>query len=275
MLAVQWYPGHMTRARRKLSEQLKTIDVIIELRDARIPLASGNPDLNELTKDKARVLLLNKEDLAGSEETEKWLSYFKEEGYRVLSIKGTDRKWVKKFNNLMDEVREEVFAKRRSKGLLNRPLRCMVIGISNVGKSSIINTMAGKKAAATGDRPGVTKGNQWISLRNGIELLDTPGILWPKFEGEYTGFYLAVTGAVSDLVYDIVEAALLLVPYLSPYREEDPMEVLTAFGRKRGFLQKGGEVDLEKSAFLFIKEYRLGKFGRVTLEAFHEEDIES
>lgn len=271
MLKVQWYPGHMTKAKRKLIEQIKTIDVIIELRDARIPLASGNPDINKLASGKGHIILLNKADLADSKINKKFLNYFQNDlKIPAATIRGTDTKSVKKTLALLEEQSEIIFEKRRNKGLFNRSLRCMVLGISNVGKSTYINSLAGKKVAQTGDRPGVTKGNQWIKLTSKIELLDTPGILWPKFEGEDTGFYLAITGAVSDLVFDNIEAAEMLVSRIPAFKDQNPRDTIANFGIQRGLLLKGGVVDLEKAAFLFIKDYRSGRFGHFTLEPFKE-----
>ena len=268
MFKVQWYPGHMTRAKRKIEEVIKSIDIVIELRDARIPFSSGNPDINKLAKGKEHIIILNKRDLADEIKTKEWLSYFQSKGIESIATKGTDKKDSKKILKLIESVGSKVFAKRRKKGFLDRPIRCLIIGISNVGKSSLINSLAIKKVAATGNKPGVTKGNQWVTIGNKIELLDTPGILWPKFEGSI-GNNLALTGAISDSVFDLEEAAVYLIELLNKkgYTSIDkPFEELISYGRNRGILGKGGIIDEEKTALLYLKDYRSGKLGTFSLE---------
>lgn len=270
MFKVQWYPGHMTRAKRKIEEVIRTIDIVIELRDARIPWSSGNPDIRKLAAGKEHVVLLTKKDLADSRITDAWLDWFNNQKIRAIGIKGIDKQETKKVIRLLEELRESVFAKRRKKGLLDRPVRCMVLGISNVGKSSLINSLAPKKVAVTGNKPGVTKGNQWVAISSRLELLDTPGILWPKFDDDRIGANLALTGAISDNVYDVQEAAWYLIGLLEAkgYAEggAPPEEILLDYGRKRGILAKGGDVDLEKAALLYLKDYRAGKLGAISLE---------
>ncbi|MDD2370778.1 MAG: ribosome biogenesis GTPase YlqF [Firmicutes bacterium] len=269
MFKVQWYPGHMTKAKRKIENIIKTIDIIIELRDARIPLSSGNPDISKMALGKGHLIILTKPDLADKTITEEWIELFKEKELNMITIKGTDTQDVKKIIKHLEIIADKVFEKRRKKGLLDRPVRCMVLGVSNVGKSSLINSLALKRVAVTGNKPGVTKGNQWVTISKKIELLDTPGILWPKFDG-LVGVNLALTGAISDNVYDIVEAACYLIQELKnkKYLEtiNEPYDELKSFGEKRGILLKGGMVDLEKSAILFLKDYRSGKIGKITLE---------
>ena len=274
MLKVQWYPGHMTKAKRKLEEQIKTIDVVIELCDARIPKSSDNPEIKKIIENKGHIIVLNKMDLSNNEATAKWLNYFKKKNIKALAIKGTDKKGVKKILPILDNMANTIFSKRQNRGLLNRPLRCMVVGVSNVGKSSFINSLASKKMARTGNKPGVTKGNQWITVTDKVQLLDTPGILWPKFEHN-SGFYLSVTGAISDLVYDTVKATLLLIDMLGERRllkgkydfyNGNSHTFLETFSKKRGLLNTGGIVDIDKGAILFMKDYREGKIGHFPLE---------
>lgn len=269
MFQVQWYPGHMTRARRKIEKILGTIDIIIELRDARIPWSSGNPDIRGLLKGREHLVILTKADLADPVRTEAWISLFQEQGMKSMAIRGTSSQDGPKVIRKLEECAAGIFAKRRKKGLLDRPIRCMVLGISNVGKSTLINTLAKRKAAVTGNRPGVTKGNQWVAVSKGIELLDTPGLLWPKFTGN-VGPHLALTGAVSHEVFDWEEGAHDLISllcqkgYLKP--EEAPESVLEAYGRTRGLLLKGGLLDREKAALLYIRDFQSGKLGRISLE---------
>ena len=269
MFKVQWYPGHMTRAKRKIEDVIKTIDIVIELRDARIPWSSGNPDIRKLAAGKEHVIVLTKKDLADSRVTEKWLDYFSSLKTKAISIKGTDKQDTKKVIRTLEELRESVFQKRRKKGLLDRPVRCMVLGISNVGKSSLINSLASKKVAVTGNKPGVTKGNQWVAISSRLELLDTPGILWPKFD-DRIGANLALTGAISDNVYDVQEAAWYLIGVLEQkgYACDagGPEKILGDYGAKRGILAKGGQVDPEKAALLYLKDFRAGKLGLISLE---------
>lgn len=274
MLKVQWYPGHMTKAKRKLETQIKTIDVVIELRDARIPTSSDNPEIKKLIENKGHIIVLNKMDLSSKEATSQWLNYFEKKNINAIAIKGTDKKAVKKILPVLDKMANTIFTKRQNRGLLNRPLRCMVVGVSNVGKSSFINSLASKKMARTGNKPGVTKGNQWITVTEKVQLLDTPGILWPRFDGN-AGFYLAVTGAVSDLVYDVVEASLELIEFLGnknllkgkyDFYTGDSHAFLETFSQRRGLLNSGGIIDIDKGAILFIKDYRDGKIGSFPLE---------
>ncbi|KAF0091354.1 MAG: ribosome bioproteinis GTP-binding protein YlqF [Fusobacteria bacterium] len=269
MFKVQWYPGHMTRAKRKIENIIKTIDIIIELRDARIPMSSGNPDISKMALGKGHLIILTKPDLADKNITEQWIELYKEKDINMITIKGIDTQDVKKIIKQLENIADKVFEKRRKKGLLDRPVRCMVLGVSNVGKSSLINSLALKKVAVTGNKPGVTKGNQWVRISKKLELLDTPGILWPKFDG-LIGVNLALTGAISDNVYDIKEAAVYLIKELKEKKyistSLEPLEELMLFGEKRGILLKGGNVDLEKSALLYLKDFRSGKLGHISLE---------
>lgn len=274
MLKVQWYPGHMTKAKRKLEKQIKIIDILIELRDSRIPRSSDNPDIKKIIGNKGYIIVLNKIDLSSNKVIIKWLDYFEKKNIKALAIKGTDKKEAKKILPILNNMSDTIFYNRQNKGLLNRPLRCMVVGVSNVGKSSFINSLASKKMARTANKPGITKGTQWIKVADNIQFLDTPGILWPKLEHN-AGFFLAITGAVPDLVYNKIEAALLLIDILGERRllkgkydfyNGNSNTFLEIFSKKRGLLNTGGIIDIEKGAILFIKDYREGKIGHFSLE---------
>lgn len=269
MFQVQWYPGHMTRARRKIEEVLGTIDIIIELRDARIPWSSGNPDIRGMLKGREHLVILTKADLADPARTDAWIAAFQKQGMKSMAIRSTSSQDGPRVIRKLDECAAGIFAKRRRRGLLDRPIRCMVLGISNVGKSTLINTLAKRKAAVTGNRPGVTKGNQWVSVSKGIELLDTPGLLWPKFSGN-VGPHLALTGAVSHEVFDWEDGAYGLISLLSQkgYLKDgaSPDAILEEYGKARGLLLKGGILDREKAALLYLRDFQSGKLGRISLE---------
>lgn len=284
-MEVQWFPGHMAKTKRMIAEQLKMVDVVIELVDARLPLSSRNPLLDELVaKRKPRIMILNKEDLADRRRTDYYLNYFnQQQDCRAIAFNATvgKKQLIGKLKEALLSVTAEKRAKMAQKGVKRQTIRCMVIGIPNVGKSTLINILAGKKSAKTGDKPGVTRGTQWIRLDNDIELLDTPGILWPKFDDPIVGFKLAISGAVSDEVFDLEEAAWQLLNFL---RENYPQElqkryqlgeedwsketlnIMEKIGANRGFLLKGAAVDLGKTARMLITEFRSGKIGRISLE---------
>ena len=211
---VQWYPGHMTKAKRMMQEDIKLIDLIIELVDARVPLSSRNPDIDELGKNKARLILLNKSDLADERQNAAWEEYFRDKGFFVVKVNSRSGAGVKAVHGAIQEACKEKIERDRRRGIKNRPVRCMVVGIPNVGKSTFINTFAGKACAKTGNKPGVTKGKQWIRLKKGVELLDTPGILWPKFEDQNVGIRLALIGSIKDEILNIDELSLVLIEYL-------------------------------------------------------------
>ncbi len=214
---INWYPGHMTGAKRKMQEELKLVDCIIEILDARVPLSSRNPDITPLCNGKGRVLLLNKIDLADPVETKKWLNYFKGEGYQVVTLDSRNRKEALKVNAAVREACKEKIERDKRKGIMNRPVKAMVCGIPNVGKSTFINSFVGRASAKTGNKPGVTKGNQWIRISNDLNLLDTPGILWPKFEDQTVGYKLAFIGSINDNILDINDIAFELIKYLQKY----------------------------------------------------------
>ncbi|AFC31901.1 RbgA [Paenibacillus mucilaginosus 3016] len=284
-MTIQWFPGHMTRARRQIQDKLKLIDLAIELLDARIPLSSRNPMIDEILLNKPRLVLLNKSDLADPERTKEWVAYFAEQGLNAVPIDSVGGNPVKEIMNRSKDLLEEKIAAQVRKGINPRAIRALIVGIPNVGKSTLINRMAGRKIAATGDKPGVTKGQQWIKVGTEMELLDTPGILWPKFEDQTVGFRLAATGAIKEEILHPEEIALFAMRYLTQHYgdalkerfgldklPEDPQDtdaivkVMEAVGRKRGALVSGGRVDLEKASLAILRELRAGKLGRITLE---------
>lgn len=274
----QWYPGHMTKAKRQMQEDIKLIDLVIELVDARIPLSSRNPDIDELGKQKARLILMNKADLASNEQTGKWSEYFREKGFYVVKLDARSKAGMKAINDVIMEACKEKIERDRRRGIKNRPVRAMVVGIPNVGKSTFINTYAGKACARTGNKPGVTKGKQWIRLNKNVELLDTPGILWPKFEDQTVGLRLALIGSIKDEILNIDELSLELIriiqeryPGILAARYEleegkEPVEILEQIARNRNCVQKGNELDYSKAASLVIDEFRSGRLGKITLE---------
>ena len=274
----QWYPGHMTKARRMMQENIKLIDLVIELVDARIPVSSRNPDIDELGKGKSRIILLNKSDLADPVWNKKWVEYFSEKGIGVLEINSKTGMGIKSIQGLVQEVCKEKIERDRKRGIVNRPVRAMVVGIPNVGKSTFINSFAGKACAKTGNKPGVTKGKQWIRLNKGLELLDTPGILWPKFEDQQVGMRLAFIGSMNDeilipdeLACDLIRALQELYPKSLQERYDadpagEPVEILEAVAESRKCYTKGEQKDLVKAAGILVDDFRSGKLGRMTLE---------
>lgn len=274
----QWYPGHMTKAKRMMQEDIKLIDVVIELVDARIPKSSRNPDIEELAKNKKRVLLLNKCDLADDVCTKSWKNYYEDRGYYTALVNARAGQGVRAVNDVVMKACKEKIERDRKRGILNRPVRAMIVGIPNVGKSTFINSFAKKACTKTGDRPGVTKGKQWIKLNKNIELLDTPGILWPKFEDQQIGLNLAFIGSIKDEILQVTELCVKLIDvlkemypkYLAAYLDydisDDSYELLKQYAIKRGCKLKGDEPDIEKAAILFLDDYRGGKIGRITLE---------
>ena len=274
----QWYPGHMTKARRMMQENIKLVDLIIELVDARIPLSSRNPDIDELGRNKARLILLNKADLAEDRKNDEWLEYFKSRGYSAVKVNSRKGGGIKSIQSVIQEACREKTERDRRRGILNRPVRAMVAGIPNVGKSTFINALAGKACAKTGNKPGVTKGKQWIRLNKNVELLDTPGILWPKFEDQEVGLKLAFIGSIKDEVLQTEELAAELAGFLSreypgvmeeKYAVEasgDKYECLRRIAESRHCLVRGSELDTEKAAAILLDDFRNGRLGRITLE---------
>ena len=274
----QWYPGHMTKAKRQMQEDIKLIDLVIELVDARVPLSSRNPDIDDLGKNKARLILLNKSDLADDAQNEKWIEYFKAKGYHALKINSKNKSGIKEINNVVNEACKEKIERDRKRGIKNRPVRAMVVGIPNVGKSTFINAYAGRNCAKTGNKPGVTKGKQWIKLSKTLELLDTPGILWPKFEDQAIGLKLALIGSINDNILDVSDMAYEFVKILNNSYEnaipnrfgveknDDPLKMLEGIAVVRGCKLKGNVLDLEKASSILLEEFRSGKLGKITLD---------
>lgn len=274
----QWYPGHMTKAKRQMQEDIKLIDLVIELVDARVPLASRNPDIDELGKNKYRLILMNKADLADKEKTKQWSSYFKKMGFFVVSLDARTKNSMKSITDIVMEACKEKIERDRKRGIKNRPVRAMVVGIPNVGKSTFINSYAGKACAKTGNKPGVTKGKQWIRLSKSVELLDTPGILWPKFEDQSVGLKLALIGSIKDEILNVDELAVELIKFLiSSYpgllserydvnESGDITDIIIEIAKNRKCVSKGAEVDYSKTAALVIDDFRSGKLGKITLE---------
>lgn len=268
----------MTKAKRAMQEDIKLVDLVIELVDARVPLSSRNPDIDELGKNKFRLILLNKSDLADEAATAQWSHYFQEKGFLVVKIDARSKNGMKQIQTAIQEACKEKIERDRKRGILNRPVRAMVVGIPNVGKSTFINTFAGKACAKTGNKPGVTKGNQWIRLNKQVELLDTPGILWPKFEDQNVGIRLALIGSIKDDILNIDELAICLISYLKEHyegilqerygvnEEETCAQILEGIAQKRACLGKGGKPDGTKAAVLLVNEFRSGQLGRITLE---------
>lgn len=274
----QWYPGHMTKAKRMMQENIKLIDLIIELVDARIPMSSRNPDIDELGKGKARIILLNKSDLADAGLNQEWESFFKEKGYFVQQLNAKTGAGIKNIQALVQESCKEKIERDRKRGIINRPVRAMVVGIPNVGKSTFINSFAGKACAKTGNKPGVTKGKQWIRLNRNLELLDTPGILWPKFEDQKIGERLALIGSINDEILHVDELAVALIrnlknSYLDLLEkryditiDEDAYDTLKKIAIARKCLQKGELPDVDRASSMLLEDFRSGKLGRITLE---------
>ncbi len=283
----QYYPGHMTRAKRQMQEDMKLIDLVIELLDARIPLSSRNPDIDELGRNKARLILLNKADLADEHKNKLWKAYFKKQGYFVVELDSRKRTGMKLVQDEIMEACREKIERDRKRGIKNRPVRAMVVGIPNVGKSTFINTFAGKAVTKTGNKPGVTRGKQWIRLNKNVELLDTPGILWPKFDDQTVGLHLAFIGSLNDNNINIDELSLELIDFLlkeypgmlserygvnecSKTAEDDstvtPADILEQIARNRSCIRTGGEIDYSRASAMVVDEFRSGRIGRISLE---------
>lgn len=272
---INWYPGHMKKTREMIQSNLKLVDIIIEILDARIPNSSKNPIINEITANKKRIILLNKADLADKRETYEWIRLFEKEGYKAIEIDALTGRGIDKLYKILNEFQAERDEKKRN----SRPLRIMILGVPNVGKSSLINRLSGRKSTKTGNKPGITKGKQWITLENGIQLLDTPGILWPKFEEPEVGLNLAFAGSIKDEILEIQDIGLELIGFLADnYPEEfmnryklsglsdDKLANMEALALKRGFILPGKRIDYERTARTVIDEFRAGKIGKITLE---------
>lgn len=282
MQNIQWFPGHMTKTKRQIQASLKLVDAVAEILDARIPLSSKNPDLQKLIQNKPKVVLLNKCDMANQTATSRWIDYYASQGITAIAVDCKSGKGLNKFapavNNVLSERRERL----KAKGMINSMLRIMIVGIPNVGKSSFINRVAKQNRAKVEDRPGVTRGNQWYSIAKNIEMLDTPGVLWPKFDDKIVGERLAFTGAVKDQILDTELLAVRLLDFLRSLKPADfiarfkledidleaidSYELLNVIGKKRGMLISGGEINTERAAIMLLDEFRSGKLGRITLE---------
>ncbi|WP_100399365.1 ribosome biogenesis GTPase YlqF [Bacillus sp. FJAT-44742] len=283
-MTIQWFPGHMAKARREVTEQLKRVDMVVELTDARIPLSSRNPMLDDVIGEKKRLVILTKSDLADEKLTKEWISWFKNDGAAAMAINAHTDAGIKEMIQNSKEITAPIFDKMRKKGIRPRPIRAMIVGIPNVGKSTLINRLHGKKTAKTGDRPGVTKAQQWLKVGKEMELLDTPGILWPKFEDQQIGYRLAATGAIKDELLDFQDIALFaLNTFKSRYPErlkeryqleeplpDDGVELFEEIGKKRGCLMSGGFIDYDKAAEIVLRDLRGGKLGPFTLETPEE-----
>lgn len=276
---IQWFPGHMTKTYRQIEEKLKLIDVVVEVLDARIPLSSKNPDIEKITKGKPRIVVLNKSDLADETMTKKWTEYYKSQGILSCTADCAKGKGINESVALIKRAIADKIAQNQEKGM-TRAIKVLVAGVPNAGKSSYINRLSGRASATVGDRPGVTRGQQWIRLNSGIELLDTPGVLWPKFEDEKVGEHLAFTGAVKDEILDVELLACKLAEFLNENYQEmfcarykltdteglQGFELVEMLGRKRGFVISGGEIDFLRASNILLDEFRSAKIGRITIE---------
>lgn len=277
---VQWFPGHMAKTRRLIKESLPHVDLVTEIVDARIPLSSSNPELADMIGNKPRIVLLNKCDVADEEATAKWVEHYKQNGIFALPVDCRSGRGLGAYLPLVRTVLKDKIKRNTEKGMVGKPLRVMVVGIPNTGKSSFINKMAGRNRAKVADKPGVTRSNSWFAVGSGIELLDTPGVLWPKFEDKSVGDKLAFIGSVKDEILDSETMALRLIEFLkngygerlaqrykiSDFDDKESYEILEMIGRKRGMLISGGEIDYERTSVMLLDEYRGGKLGRLTLE---------
>lgn len=289
MQNIQWFPGHMTKTKRKIQASLKLVDAVAEIIDARIPISSRNPDLNKLIQNKPRIILLNKSDMANQTATKMWIDYYKKHGVTAIAVDCKSGRGLNKFPSAVAEVLKEKTDRLKAKGMLNPMMRIMIVGIPNVGKSSFINRISKQNRAKVEDRPGVTRGNQWFTISKNLEMLDTPGVLWPKFDDKLVGEHLAFTGAVKDQVLDIEFLAVRLLEFLKKLKtaefisrfklEEvdldniDSYELLKMIGKKRGMLISGGEIDTERAAIMLLDEFRAAKLGRITVEMPSQSEV--
>ncbi len=282
-VAVQWFPGHMTKTRRLMEAHLKLVDIVVELLDARIPFSSRNPEIDKLIGEKPRMIILNKCDEADADMTKKWIEHFEAQGIQTVATDCKSGKGLNKIVPMVKEILKEKIERKAAKGMVNMPLRMMIVGVPNVGKSSLINRLAGSRRAKVEDRPGVTRGKQWVKIDSGVELLDMPGVLWPKFEDPTVGEHLAFTGAVKDDVIDIEHLSVRLLEVLrvryvkticeryvleeEEIAELDNYDFLCAIAKKRGMLMAGGHINTQRASIMVVDEYRGGKLGKITLES--------
>ena len=286
---IQWFPGHMTKTKRQIQANLKLVDAVAEIIDARIPVSSRNPDLNQLIHNKPRVILLNKSDMANQTATKMWIDYYKKQGFTALAVDCKSGRGLNRFPQAVNEVMREKITRLKAKGMKNPMIRIMIVGIPNVGKSSFINRVSKQSRAKVEDRTGVTRGNQWFTISKNLEMLDTPGVLWPKFDDQKVGEHLAFTGAVKDQVMDIELLAVRLLDFLKKLKpqefierfkleneeieEIDSYELLRLIGKKRGMLMSGGEINTERAAVMLLDEFRAAKLGRITVEMPYGDNI--
>jgi len=288
---IQWYPGHMTKAKRMMQENIKLIDVVVELVDARVPISSQNPEVRQLANQKPRIVVFNKIDLADPAQTDKWEKWFKEDGYVVAKVNSQNGQGIKQIGQAVKVACKEKIARNKRRGLINKPMRAMVVGIPNVGKSTFINKLVGKSSAKTGNKPGVTKGKQWLKLKNEIELLDTPGVLWPKFEDKAVGIRLAMIGSIKEEILDTEALASLMLEFMAEkyprrliekygvdieFKPQHPdavnengalgYQLLTDIAASMNFLRAGGELDTLRTSKVLLEAFRNGKMGKITLE---------
>lgn len=286
---IQWYPGHMTKTKRMMQQNISLVDIVIELLDARLPYSSKNPDIDVLAKDKLRIIVMNKADLAEDRITDQWKKYFEEKGFRVILTDSTSGKGLAQIADVARDLMKEKIQRQKERGRIFVPIRSMIVGIPNVGKSTLINKYVGKAITKTGDKAGVTRSKQWIKVKKDFELLDTPGILWPKFEDQRVGTILAITGAINDEILDKNELACELIKILRETNEkaltdrykieinedDENWQVLEKIGQARGFKIRGGETDLDRASIILIDEFRGCKLGKITLEAPPSKNLES
>lgn len=282
MQNIQWFPGHMTKTKRQIQASLKLVDAVAEILDARIPVSSRNPDLGKLIQNKPKIVLLNKCDMANQTATKMWIDYYAKQGIKAIAVDCKSGRGLNKFPSAVNEVMSERINRLKAKGMVNPTMRIMIVGIPNVGKSSFINKIARQNRAKVEDRPGVTRGNQWFTISKNLEMLDTPGVLWPKFDDKIVGEHLAFTGAVKDQVIDIELLAVRLLDFLKALKpadfierfkledtdleNTDSYELLNVIGKKRGMLISGGEINTERAAIMLLDEFRAAKLGRITIE---------
>lgn len=282
-MLIQWFPGHMTKTKRMIEEHLKAVDVVAELLDARIPVSSANPMVEELVSGKPRIIILNKADLANPRATDQWISYYEKKGIPVLPMSVGNSKNKKKLLQVIRDTAEPILAKWKRRGMKSRPVRLMILGIPNVGKSSLINFLAGTAATRTANTPGHTRGKQWVRLSEGLDLLDTPGVLWPKFDDQTAALRLAATGAIAGDVFNASEVVAELMSSLAKTSPEilkeqynienpdqDPQVLLEQAGRRRGCLLPGGNIDFDRAEMVVLRDFRNGKLGRITLDPIPE-----
>ena len=288
---INWFPGHMAKTRKQIAEDLKLVDIVVEILDARIPISSQNPDIKQITQNKKKIIVLNKYDLADEKENQKWIEYFNKKGHKAILVDALSGKGINETIRLIQKEMEEDLKKIADKGRIGRKIRVMIVGIPNVGKSSFINRIAKKTSAEVGNKPGVTKQKQWIRINDKIELLDTPGVLWPKFESEEVGMHLAITGTIKDDILELTEIAYTLTKFLlENYREnlvqryslnekqieeilnqdqpenENIYEIMQLIGKKRGAVASGGRIDDDKTSKIILDDFRSGKLGKITIE---------